>query len=94
LTQQPDFSNYYYIMDAEKQSIDSVADRKHYAAPSTCPSAIKYLRAAQHTFAVIAISFIACAIDRNRQVPGITGEEKALLASVRHLTHAKTSSFN
>lgn len=70
-------------MDAEKQSLDSIANHKHYQnATPTSPTALKYLRAAQHTFTTISIALIACAMDRNIQIPGITGEEKALLASV------------
>jgi hypothetical protein len=74
-------------MDAEKQSINSVVGQKKYQSASpTIPAALKYLRAAQHTFVTISIALIACAMDRNIQIPGITGEEKALLASVcRHL---------
>jgi hypothetical protein len=86
-------------MDAEKQSLDSAEVYKHQGAhASTGPLAVKYLRAAQHVFAVIGISFIARAIERNRQVPGITSEEKALLASVSllrsiHPTQTLTARF-
>lgn len=68
-------------MDAEKQSVDSV-DKTQYPRAPTGHSSLKYLRAVQHIFATVAISFIACAIDRNILVPGISAEEKALLASV------------
>lgn len=68
-------------MDAEKQSVDSVNKTQYPSAP-TGHSSLKYLRAVQQIFATVAISFIACAIDRNILVPGISAEEKALLASV------------
>ncbi|KAH7386945.1 hypothetical protein DE146DRAFT_666106 [Phaeosphaeria sp. MPI-PUGE-AT-0046c] len=67
-------------MDAEKQSFDSI-HKSDYPSAAASHSSLKYLRAAQHIFATVAISFIACAIDRNILMPGVTAEEKALLAS-------------
>jgi hypothetical protein len=66
----------------KKQSFDSFSKPQYPIAAVTGPAPSKYLRAAQHIFATIAISFIACAIDLNILVPGITSEEKAILGCV------------
>jgi hypothetical protein len=79
-------------MDAEKQSFDLI-NKNNYPATASGPSGLKYFRAAQHVFATIAISFIACAIDRNVLMPGITSEEKAILASVSFLVSAHISAL-
>lgn len=79
-------------MDTEKQSFDSI-NKTDYPVTASCPSGLKYLRAAQHVFATIAISFIACAIDRNILLPGISSEEKAILSSVSFLTVAHNPSL-
>jgi hypothetical protein len=56
----------------KKQSFDSFGMPQYPIAVVTVPAPLKYLRAAQHIFATIASSFIACAIDRNILMPGIT----------------------
>lgn len=45
-------------------------------------TALKAVRAAQYVWCIITIAFVACAIDRNILIPGVTADEKALAASV------------
>jgi hypothetical protein len=76
-----------YIDHPKKQSLDSFGKPQYLIAAVTGPAPLNYFRAAQHIFATIAISFIACAIDRNILIPGITSEEKAILGSISTPTY-------
>jgi len=69
-------------MDTRSASINSDAEKQHQHqhqySPSTRasqPAAIAFLRVAQYISTTIALVFIACAIDRNILVPGVTTEE-------------------
>ena len=72
-------------MDAEKLSMSTIAEEKRQVRAE--PKSLRFLRAAQHVFATITVAFVACAIDRNIVMPGVTGEEKALCASVSFERH-------
>lgn len=69
-------------MNSDTASTYSV-DQKFDNKPETPPSPyLNVIRIIQYIFSTIALVFVACAIDRNILVPGVTTEEIVLCASV------------
>ncbi|KAK2006269.1 hypothetical protein LZ32DRAFT_663757 [Colletotrichum eremochloae] len=64
----------------ENRSLSLPDSEKQYQHPPpvsvpTQPAAISFLRVAQYTLTSLSLVFVACAIDRNILVPGVTSEE-------------------
>lgn len=70
-------------MDSEKQFQDLEPVKPHpVTVIRDAPLSIKLVRTVQYTCSTVSLVTIACAIDRNILVPGVSAEEKALVVSV------------